>query len=75
MAVFRNYSSSLGRWINRDPLLEAAGTNVYRYIFNDPISKTDSSGLETDPTQNNCSGYSCGGNRTAATPFGTWNGT
>ena len=45
MAVYRFYDPDLGRWLNRDPVEERGGVNLYRYVNNDPISKTDLSGL------------------------------
>lgn len=45
MRVFRAYSSSLGRFINRDPIGENAGANLYAYVDGDPILWTDPSGL------------------------------
>ena len=46
---FRFYSPGLGRWINRDPLKEAGGMNVYAFCANDPIGLIDPDGLT--PTQ------------------------
>lgn len=42
----RAYNSGLGRWLNRDPMEEQAGSNLYGYVENDPISYTDPLGLE-----------------------------
>jgi len=42
---FRFYDPSLQRWINRDPIGESAGRNLYGFIGNDPIYRTDSWGL------------------------------
>lgn len=42
---YRFYSSGLGRWINRDPLGERGGANVYAAMGNNPANKTDSYGL------------------------------
>lgn len=43
----RWYDPSLARWISEDPIRWSAGdTNLYRYVENDPINKTDPSGLE-----------------------------
>ncbi|HLH57089.1 MAG TPA: RHS repeat-associated core domain-containing protein [Verrucomicrobiae bacterium] len=33
-----------GRWLNRDPLGEAAGFNLYTYVGNDPVNVTDPAG-------------------------------
>jgi len=52
LASHRNYtwarcfSAQLGRFCSRDPLLFKAGDfNLYRYVLNNPITGTDSSGL------------------------------
>jgi RHS repeat-associated protein len=47
LATFRAYSSHLGRWINRDPISERGGINLYAYVENDPILKKDSLGLDS----------------------------
>ena len=44
---YRFYSSGLGRWINRDPLGERGGANVYVAMGDNPVNKTDSYGLQT----------------------------
>ena len=45
-ARHRDYSPILGRFIERDPLGFAAGdNNLYRFVRNSPIGKTDPSGL------------------------------
>lgn len=49
LAVFRAYSAQLGRWISRDPIEENGGLNLFTYVANNPISKTDPSGLKTLP--------------------------
>jgi RHS repeat-associated protein len=41
----RAYNAYLGRWINRDPIEETGGVNLYGYVGNNPISQTDPSGL------------------------------
>ncbi len=55
---YRYYSPSLGRWINRDPIEEKGGVNLYVFVNGDPINNIDSKGLTsiiitTDPTQIN----------------------
>ena len=42
---FRYYSASLGRFINRDPIGEAGGLNVYGFAGNDGINGGDLYGL------------------------------
>lgn len=47
-ARFRVYDPELGRWLSRDPLGNAElaqGPNLYAYVGNEPISRTDPSGL------------------------------
>jgi len=46
---FRFYDPSLQRWINRDPLGENGGINVYGFIGQDPINGVDSDGLAVHP--------------------------
>jgi len=45
LAVYRAYDADVGRWINRDPVAEAGGLNLYRYVKNSPTRYTDSLGL------------------------------
>jgi len=41
----RWYDSETGRWISKDPILLEGGLNVYAFCGNDPINRTDPSGL------------------------------
>lgn len=41
----RLYSASLGRFLNRDPVGERQGTNLFAYVENEPIRHWDQSGL------------------------------
>jgi len=41
LTVNRAYNPSLGRWINRDPIEEIGGFNLYAYVDNNPISFID----------------------------------
>jgi RHS repeat-associated protein len=43
---YRWYSPYLQRWINRDPLEEEGGHNLYQFVQNAPIGKVDLYGLE-----------------------------
>jgi len=45
---FRAYDPNLGRWLSRDPLRGAEarqGPNLYAYVGNEPVSRSDPSGL------------------------------
>ena len=41
---YRFYSPGIQRWLNRDPLGEAGGINLYRFDYNDPNSWIDPDG-------------------------------
>jgi RHS repeat-associated protein len=46
---YRYYNANLGRWINRDPIEEWGGPNVYGFVKNVPSTLTDLLGLvDTD---------------------------
>jgi RHS repeat-associated protein len=45
LALYRAYSAELGRWLNRDPIQERGGLNLYGYVRNAPIDLIDSDGL------------------------------
>ncbi len=45
---YRNYSPKQGRFINRDPIEEAGGVNLYAFTENDPVNQTDILGLTPD---------------------------
>ena len=40
----RFYSPDLGRWLNRDPIEEQGGENLYAFCANDPVSEVDLQG-------------------------------
>ncbi len=46
---YRFYEPSLQRWLNRDPIEEAGGLNLYGYVGNDPIGSHDPLGYERYP--------------------------
>src|SRR5208283_2497920 len=48
--VYRFYDQSWQRWINRDPVGEVAGENLYCFVDNDPVTDTDALGLDEAPT-------------------------
>jgi RHS repeat-associated protein len=41
LTLRRVYSPTLARWINRDPIEEDGGVNLYSYVDNDPVSAID----------------------------------
>ena len=41
----RWYDAQTGRWISKDPILLDGGWNVYAFCDNDPVNRTDPSGL------------------------------
>ncbi len=45
LALYRVYCATIGRWVNRDPILENGGVNLYGYVGNSPVDGTDASGL------------------------------
>jgi len=42
---YRYYSPELGRWLNRDPMGEDGGENVYGFVGNNPLWRCDATGL------------------------------
>ena len=42
---FRFYSPALERWINRDPIGEKGGLNLYTFVDNNPINFVDNKGF------------------------------
>ena len=44
---YRYYSPQLGRWLNRDPIEERGGLNLYFFLANDPIQNVDILGAKS----------------------------
>ena len=42
---YRFYCPNLGRWLNRDPIGERGGLNLYAFVFNSPVHVIDFLGL------------------------------
>ncbi|WP_086921487.1 polymorphic toxin type 50 domain-containing protein [Variovorax sp. JS1663] len=45
LAVYRAYDQQRGRWLNRDPMREDGGLNLYGYVDGNPLKYTDRQGL------------------------------
>jgi uncharacterized protein RhaS with RHS repeats len=43
-------ASGLGNWLNRDPIEEEGGLNLYAYVDNNPINEVDPLGLDGEAT-------------------------
>ena len=46
---YRFYDPNLQRWLNRDPIAEAGGINLYGYVGNSPVNRIDPLGFQYDP--------------------------
>jgi RHS repeat-associated protein len=46
---YRYYQPNLQRWLNRDPIAEAGGIDLYKFVGNSPINWIDPFGLEGGP--------------------------
>jgi RHS repeat-associated protein len=44
ICLHRFYNSNTGHWLNRDPIEEAGGNNLYCYVGNQPTQSVDPSG-------------------------------
>src|SRR5690606_37222828 len=45
LATYRAYDSYIMRWLNRDPIEEFGGNNLYAYVLNNPVNIVDHDGL------------------------------
>ncbi len=46
LTLNRAYKADLGRWLNRDPIREAGGLNLFAYVANNPTLFIDPTGLQ-----------------------------
>ncbi|MCW5824878.1 MAG: LysM peptidoglycan-binding domain-containing protein [Cyanobacteria bacterium TGS_CYA1] len=46
LTLARSYNASMGRWLNRDPISENGGTNLYTYVEGKVSYLTDPTGLQ-----------------------------
>jgi RHS repeat-associated protein len=47
---YRAYDPTVGRWLNRDPIGEDGGINLYGYVGGNPVSRIDPLGLYDSST-------------------------
>ena len=57
---YRYYDAANGRWINRDPIGEEGGLNIYGMCFNDAINYYDYLGWDPQPQDNKGTGSGIG---------------
>jgi RHS repeat-associated protein len=53
---YRWFDSETGRWMNRDPLKEKGGLNLYGFLGNSPLSRFDVLGLSSSQAYGNMLG-------------------
>ncbi len=61
--LYRFYDPNLQRWLNRDPIAEKGGVNIYTYVGNRPLEFVDRLGekqLPPDPSAGNGNGSGSG---------------
>ncbi len=45
LTLYRAYDANVARWLNRDPIEEGGGLNLYGYVANNPTNAVDPYGL------------------------------
>ena len=48
LTLYRAYDPNQGRWLSRDPLEEATGSNAYVFVDSNPVTFVDPSGLQRE---------------------------
>ena len=54
-----HYDPTLGRWLNRDPIAEDGGVNLYGFVGNDGVNAWDNLGLFVEKKTNNLTIFAC----------------
>jgi RHS repeat-associated protein len=55
----RYYQSGTGRWINRDPIKEFGGMNLFAFNYNDPVNRFDPTGKRPQTIQQFANKFKC----------------
>lgn len=75
--LYRFYDPNLQRWVNRDPISEKGGHNLYEFVGNEPVGILDAFGLAlvlgSPSGAGNCYQYACNNQKTDG-PFFPGNG-
>lgn len=71
LALYREYSADLGRWLSRDPSGETSGLNLYAYVANNPINAIDLYGTD-QTTGNTIEGLGLGYGAVELSPAAAW---
>lgn len=65
---YRFYDPNLQRWVNRDPLYELGGINLYAFAINSPMNYFDTNGLSVINPNANQNAVQANGNNVVTDP-------
>jgi len=71
---YRYYNPEMGRWVNRDPIGERGGVNLYGFVFNSPVNFIDDLGQTPRTTTQPADPFFTGSTATYVVPvkFDVW---